>query len=173
MWSIMTTPWNGNIFRVTWPWCGEFTGQWRFPLTKASDAELWYFSLRLKKAWANNRDGGDFGRHRAHYDATVILEHSYDNESVSEVIFETWVKLTDAGPKQYEARYMYIINGMRFMWKLFTRSYAGVIYDSVHLGQLLCLLHWYSVFNSALSSLTHWVQMTHICICQKGHLCFI
>ena len=34
-------------------------------------------------------------------------------------------------------------------------------------------LHWYSVFNSALSSLTHWSQMTHICICQKGHLCFI
>ena len=34
-------------------------------------------------------------------------------------------------------------------------------------------LHWYSVFNSALSSLTHWGQMTHICIRQKGHLCFI
>ena len=34
-------------------------------------------------------------------------------------------------------------------------------------------LHCYSVFNSALSSLTHWGQMTHICICQKGHLCFI
>ena len=117
-------------------------GQWRGALI---------FSLCLEKAWANNRDGGDFGRHRAHYDATVILEHSYDNESVSEVIFETWVKLTDAGPKQYEARYMYIINGMRFMLKLFTRSYARVIYDSVHLGQLLCLLHRYSVFNSALS----------------------
>ena len=34
---------NGNIFRVTGPLCGEFTDQRRFPLTKASDAELWCF----------------------------------------------------------------------------------------------------------------------------------
>ena len=32
-----------NIFRVTDPWCGEFTGHWWIPLTKASDADLWYF----------------------------------------------------------------------------------------------------------------------------------
>ena len=35
----MMTPSNGNIFRVTDPLWGESTG----PLTKASDAELWYF----------------------------------------------------------------------------------------------------------------------------------
>ena len=34
---------NGNIFRVTGPLCGEFTGHWWIPLTKASDAELWCF----------------------------------------------------------------------------------------------------------------------------------
>ena len=34
--SNMMTSSNGNIFRVTGPLCGEFTG----PRTKASDAEL-------------------------------------------------------------------------------------------------------------------------------------
>ena len=34
---------NGNIFRVTGRLCGEFTGHRWIPLTKASDAELWYF----------------------------------------------------------------------------------------------------------------------------------
>ena len=39
----MTTSSNGNIFRVTGPLCGEFTGQRWIPLTKASDAELLCF----------------------------------------------------------------------------------------------------------------------------------
>ena len=34
---------NGNIFRVTGPLWGEFTGHRWIPLTKASDAELWCF----------------------------------------------------------------------------------------------------------------------------------
>ena len=41
---------NGNIFRVTDPLCGEFTGRRWIPFTKASDAELWcFFHLRLNK----------------------------------------------------------------------------------------------------------------------------
>ena len=40
---IMMTSSNGNIFCVTGPLCEEFTGHRRIPLTKASDAELWYF----------------------------------------------------------------------------------------------------------------------------------
>ena len=40
---IMMTSSNGNIFRVTGPLCGEFTGHRWIPLTKASDAELWCF----------------------------------------------------------------------------------------------------------------------------------
>ena len=39
----MMTSSNGNIFRVTGHLCGEFTGYRWIPLTKASDAELWYF----------------------------------------------------------------------------------------------------------------------------------
>ena len=34
---------NGNIFRVTGPLYGEFTGPIWIPHTKASDAELWCF----------------------------------------------------------------------------------------------------------------------------------
>ena len=40
---IMMTSSNGNIFRVTGPLCGEFTDHRWIPLTKASDAKLWYF----------------------------------------------------------------------------------------------------------------------------------
>ena len=41
--AIMMTSSNGNLFRVTGPLCGEFTGPGEFPHTKASDAELWCF----------------------------------------------------------------------------------------------------------------------------------
>ena len=34
---------NGNIFRVTGPLWGESTGHRWIPLTKASEAELWWF----------------------------------------------------------------------------------------------------------------------------------
>ena len=40
--TLMTSS-NGNIFRVTGPLCGEFTGHRWIPLTKASDADLWCF----------------------------------------------------------------------------------------------------------------------------------
>ena len=41
-WNMMTSS-NGNIFRVTGPLCGEFTGHRWIPHTKASDEELWCF----------------------------------------------------------------------------------------------------------------------------------
>ena len=47
--SMMTSS-NGNIFRVTGPLCGEFTGHRWIPRTKASDSELWcFFHRRLNK----------------------------------------------------------------------------------------------------------------------------
>ena len=41
--TIMMTSWNGNIFRITGPFLGGFTGHRWTPLTKASVAELWCF----------------------------------------------------------------------------------------------------------------------------------
>ena len=44
------------------------------PLTKASDAELWYFlwSAPWINSWVNNRGAGDLRCHRAHYDVIVM-----------------------------------------------------------------------------------------------------
>ena len=57
----------GNIFRATGPLCGEFAGHRWIPLTKASDAiYAWTNGL------VNRRDAGDLGRHRAHYEVTVM-----------------------------------------------------------------------------------------------------
>ena len=52
----MMTSSNGNIFRVTGPLCGEFTGH----------------CIRIN-ASVNNRDAGDLRRHRAHYDVIVMV----------------------------------------------------------------------------------------------------
>ena len=71
---IRKTLWNGNIFRITGPLCGEFTGHWWIPCTNASDVELWCFLLSVPwiNGWVNNREAGDLRCHRAHYDVTVM-----------------------------------------------------------------------------------------------------
>ena len=67
--SMMSS--NGNIFHVTGPLWGESTGDRWFPLTKASDVELWCF-LWIN-GWANNQDTGDLRHHHTHHDVTVML----------------------------------------------------------------------------------------------------
>ena len=69
----MMTSSNETIFRVTGPLCGEFTGhQWN-PLTKASDAALWFFFIcAWTICWVNDRNAGDLKRHYAHYDVTIM-----------------------------------------------------------------------------------------------------
>ena len=47
---FMITSSNENIFRVTGPLCGEFTGHWWIPLTKDSGGFFYiFFDLRLNK----------------------------------------------------------------------------------------------------------------------------
>ena len=72
--TFMMTSSNGNIFRVTDHLCGEFTGPRWIPRTKASDAELWCFSLTCAwiHDWVNNREAGDLRPYRAHYDVIVM-----------------------------------------------------------------------------------------------------
>ena len=73
--SIMTKSPNGNIFRVTDPLCGEFTGHRLIPRTNVSDAELWCFlwSAPWINGWVNNHEAGDSRRHRAHCDVIVMM----------------------------------------------------------------------------------------------------
>ena len=58
----MMTSSNKNIFRVTRPLCGEFTGHRWIPRTKASEAELWCYAWT--NGWANYQDAVDLRRHR-------------------------------------------------------------------------------------------------------------
>ena len=70
----MMTSSNGNIFRVTGPLCGEFTGHRWILCTKASDAELWCFFLTAPwiNGWVKNGEAGDLRGHRTHYDVIVM-----------------------------------------------------------------------------------------------------
>ena len=71
---FMMTSSNGNIFRVTGPLCGEFTGHRWIPLTKPSDAELWCFlwSAPWINGSVNNCEACDLRRHWTHCDVIVM-----------------------------------------------------------------------------------------------------
>ena len=70
--SNMMTSSNGNIFRVTGPLCGEFTGRGELPaqrlVTRSFDI---FFDLCLNKRLS--KQPGDLRRHRAHYDIIVMI----------------------------------------------------------------------------------------------------
>ena len=69
--NYMMTSSNGNIFRVTGPLCGEFTGPVRG--TKKG-GEFTGLCARIND-WVNNREAGDFRRHRGHYDVNVMYRN--------------------------------------------------------------------------------------------------
>ena len=68
----MMTSSNGNIFRVTGPLCGDFTGPGEIPTQRPV---TWSFDLPLIcvwiNGWVNNREASDLRRHRGHHDVTV------------------------------------------------------------------------------------------------------
>ena len=49
---------NENIFRITGPLCREFTGHRWFPLTKASNTELWCFLWSALTKWFSKQSRG-------------------------------------------------------------------------------------------------------------------
>ena len=75
--SAMMTSSNGSLFRVTGlcarnsPVTGEFPAQ--RPVTRSFDVS---FICAWIKGLENNREAGDFRRHRAHYDVIVMAVHS-------------------------------------------------------------------------------------------------
>ena len=70
--SLMTSS-NGNIFRVTGPLCGEFTGHRWNPCKRPVTRSFHVFLIcAWISGWVSNRDTADLRRHRAHFDVTVI-----------------------------------------------------------------------------------------------------
>ena len=73
--TIMMTSSNGNIFHVTGPLSGEFTGQRWLPHKK----DQWHGALMLSlicawiNGWVNNGEAGDCRRNCAHFDVIVIF----------------------------------------------------------------------------------------------------
>ena len=76
---------NGNIFRVTGPLCGEFTGRrWiprgihRSPVNSPHKGQ-WRGALLFPlicawiNDWVNNGEAGDLRRHRVHHDVIVMV----------------------------------------------------------------------------------------------------
>ena len=77
IWNTMLTSSHGNIFRVTGPLCGEFTGPVNSPHKGPVTRSFEFFIWTLTNDRANNRDAGDLRRHRAHYDVIVMLVASW------------------------------------------------------------------------------------------------
>ena len=65
---------NGNIFRVTGPLYGEFTGPGEFPAQRPVTRRFDVFLIWARiNGWENNREAGDLRRHRGHYDVNVMV----------------------------------------------------------------------------------------------------
>ena len=88
----MMTSSNGNIFRVTGPLCGEFTGHRWHGAFMFSLICVWI------NGWENNHEAGNLGRYRAHYDVTVMPHIPLKVESIGHqrtplengIKFELW-----------------------------------------------------------------------------------
>ena len=98
----MMTSSNGNIFRVTGPLCGEFTGPGEFPtqrpVTRSFDVS---FDLRLNNDWVNNREAGDLRRYRGHYDVTVMNKGCHWS-ALKQISFQwLWWHMSAMASQQY------------------------------------------------------------------------
>ena len=71
----MMTSSNGNIFRVTGPFCVEFIVE--FPSQRLVTRSFGVFCLCLNNGWVNNRDAGDLRRHRAHRRESLCNERRH------------------------------------------------------------------------------------------------
>ena len=90
--TVMMTSSNGNIYHITGPLCGEFTGE--FPSQKPVTWSFDFFSCICN--WAN-----DSRCHRAHYDVTVILRENMINAVAADAL---WL-LASAGHQQNDIGY--------------------------------------------------------------------
>ena len=80
---------NGNIFRVTGPLCGEFTGHRWINFTKAMTRS---FDVLWSAPWingVNNREASDLRRYRAHCDVIVMFVAHYVSNDLDKLRIHT------------------------------------------------------------------------------------
>ena len=86
----MITSSNGNIFRVTGPLCGEFTGHRWIPNTKSQWRGtlmfFFFFICAWIKVWVNNREAGDLRRQSRSFWRHCVWETRPCTVSASTVI---------------------------------------------------------------------------------------
>ena len=77
----MTMPWHHDAvikwkhFPRYWPLRGEFSGPCEFPTQRPVTRSVDVFLIcAWINSWANNREAGGLGRHRAQYDITIMTQ---------------------------------------------------------------------------------------------------
>ena len=96
MCAVTFLPWwrhQMETFSMSLAFCAgnsPVTGE--FPAQKASNMELWSFSIcAWINGWVNSPEAGDLRRHRAHYDVTVMLNwFYYIGSSTKGVLWTSW-----------------------------------------------------------------------------------
>ena len=128
---------NGDIFRVTGPLCGEFTGHRRIPRAKASDAGLWCFLLN---GWVSNHEAGNLRRYHAHYD--VIVMDNFCCKLAGKIAVSHWTRSfvqTETLKLLYQKRILPVLDYACSVWCHIYKSQV-LINISVYKTMLLVLL---------------------------------
>ena len=95
---------NEQIFLVTGPLCGEFTGHSVISPHKGQWRGALMFSVicAWRNGWVNNREAGDLRRHNAHYDVIVMCFGSGPHKGFSPVklaaVTQSKAELLSVGP---------------------------------------------------------------------------
>ena len=103
---------NGNIFRVTGPLWGKFTGHWWSSLTKVSDAELWCFLWSVSEHTVEQTiNTGDLIGNRTHYDVTVMAMSKFCRHAIISCTVESVVSSAPCRPfqLQYFGLYLHVL----------------------------------------------------------------
>ena len=70
--EFMTTPWHGNVFRITGTLWGNPPVTGGFPSQRASNEELWYFILSLNELLNKHPKGWWIEMYRRPFDVIVL-----------------------------------------------------------------------------------------------------
>ena len=92
--KIMMMSSNGNIFCITGPLCGEFTG----PGDKGQCRGALMFSLICIwiNGWVNNCEAGDLRHHHGHYDVIIMWHHDVNASGSCDITILNNTELQEA-----------------------------------------------------------------------------